>query len=139
MKTKQFFSLFTAFLIFTTRVGYALNIHYCGDEIAEVSFAYKPVKCGMDSKHESKKSENTEAYKKSCCKDDTELFQNNEPQKVHVEVVSKVSALKSSPFHDIYNSDFKLGFVFEEFSNWNPPPKNSNKIFLVQQSLIFYD
>ena len=48
MKMKQLVSLFLAFLIFGTRVGFALNVHHCGDRIAEISFAQNPLKCGME-------------------------------------------------------------------------------------------
>ena len=52
MKMKSLVSFFLALLIFGTRVGYALNVHYCGDRIAEISLAYTTENCGMESDKE---------------------------------------------------------------------------------------
>ncbi len=138
MKIKQLISLMLSLLIFGTRVGFALNVHYCGDRIAEVSFAFSTANCGMESKQDSTVPLKTEFSKKPCCKDNTILFQNHEPQKIHLGV-SKGTAFYTKINLPFYTSYLKLRFVYKVFSNWNPPPPKSDKIFLVQQSFIFYD
>ena len=138
MKMRPFISIFLALLIFGTRIGYALNVHYCGDRIAEISLAYFPEDCGMESEEEATDPLKTNFSKKTCCEDDTLLFQNHEPQKVHLEVAPKVTILKAIILLPIYNLDLKPVSVSEELYNWNPPPPQLEKLFLVQQSFIFY-
>ena len=53
MKIKSLVSLFLTLIILTTRVGYALNVHYCDDKIAKISLAYNSSKCGMESNFDS--------------------------------------------------------------------------------------
>ena len=85
MKIKSLLSLFLALAILGTRVGYALNIHYCKDKIAKISLAYSPSDCNMDSNFDPKDNLEYEFTKKSCCEDDIQLFQNHEPQKIDQE------------------------------------------------------
>ena len=38
MQYKKHIALFLAFFVLVSNVGFALNVHYCGDQIASVSF-----------------------------------------------------------------------------------------------------
>ena len=138
MKIKQLVCFTLAVLIFGTRVGYALNVHYCGDHIAEVSLAFISSNCEMESHQNSKISFKTEISKKSFCKDNTVLFQNQQHQKVNLEAVKKVTAINTSILLPVYSLDSKLILISKVFTNWNPPPPKSDKLFLIQQSFIFY-
>ena len=138
MKMKQLVSLTLALLILGTRVGYAINVHYCGDRIAEVSLAFISVNCGMESQQDSKDFFRTEISKKSCCNDATVLFQNHEPQKVHLEVYSPVILFNKKTLFPVFTSGLKLLSISNFFLNWNIPPPKSYKLFLFQQSFIFY-
>lgn len=135
---KQFLSLFLAVLILGTRVGYALNVHYCGSEIASVSLAYNPSNCGMEMKNKNVIPLTKSFSKKTCCKDTVLLFQNDEPQKVSFEN----TILLKAPLNAILNRDFhKVSIpVLSLFSkeNWNPPPPIHNNIILMQHCLVFY-
>ena len=123
MKMKQLVSLFLALLIFGTRVGFALNLHYCGDRIAEISFAQNPLKCGMEMSQD-KASQNEHSFsKKACCKDTTLLFQNQEPQTQK----NFIDSLLEFQFHEIRQT----------LSDWNPPPPPTNLLSL-RQALVFY-
>ena len=102
MKIKQLVCFTLAILILGTKVSYALNVHYCGNHIAEVSLAFISAKCEMESHQDSKIPFKTEVTKKSCCKDNTLLFQNQQYQKVNIESVQKVIDINASilfPFH----------------------------------------
>lgn len=138
MKMKSLVSFFLALLIFGTRVGYALNVHYCGDHIAEISLAYTPENCGMESDKEDTNPLKTGFSKKSCCKDDTLLFQNHEPQKVQLEAALKVINFNAKFPLPVYNLDLKPISVAETLFNWDPPPPQIDKLFLAQQSFVFY-
>ena len=93
MKIKSLVSLFLALTILGTRVGYALNIHYCKDKIAKISLAYSPSDCNMDSNFDPKDNLENEFTKKSCCEDDIQLFQNHEPQKIDQENFLKITII----------------------------------------------
>ena len=138
MKIKQLVCITLAVLILGTKVSYALNVHYCGNHIAEVSLAFISAKCEMEYHQDSKVPFKTEVSKKSCCKDNTLLFQNQQYHKVNLESVKKVSANNTSILLPVYSLDSKLILISKVFSNWNPPPPKSDKLFLTQQSFIFY-
>ena len=135
---KQFLSLLLAFLILGTRVGFALNVHYCGSEIASISLAHNPSNCGMEIKEKNVIPLKKSFSKKTCCKDTVLLFQNDEPQKVSFEN----TILLKAPLNAILNRDFhKVSIpVLSLFSkeNWNPPPPDHNNIILLQDRLVFY-
>lgn len=138
MNRYKIFSLFFAALIFGTRVGFAVNIHYCGNSIAEISVAYNPQKCDMGDGAYSQTSDKTSFSKKSCCADEVFLFQNHEPQKNQTEFHSQeLSFIKNTLLPSQLLEQLNIVKV-EKFSIWYPPPE-SGKLFLINQSLVFYD
>ena len=138
MNRYKIFSLFFAALIFGTRVGFAVNIHYCGNSIAEISIAYNPQKCDMGDGAYSQTSDKTSFSKKSCCADEVFLFQNHEPQKNQTEFHSQeLSFIKDTLLPSQLLEQINIVKV-EKFSIWYPPPE-SGKLFLINQSLVFYD
>ena len=139
MDYKKSVSFLFALLVFSTQTGYALNIHYCGGRIAEISLAHMSTNCEMmESPKNSKDPLKKEFSKKSCCEDDLLLFQNHEYQKEHLKVFPKLIDLDVTilrPLNNIYCEAF---FASEVFSKYNPPPPKSDKLFLLQKSFIFY-
>jgi len=137
MKMKRLFSIFLAFLLLGTRVGFALNVHYCGDHVANVSLAYSPENCGMEEGKEKQTTNAIAFSKKSCCEDDVLLFQNHEPQKTHSEVQIKevpLYVLATVPVDKLENP--VLSVVLQP-AHWIPPP-GPDKLFLLQHALVFY-
>ena len=139
MKIKSLVSLFLILTILGTRVGYALNIHYCKDKIAKISLAYNSSNCGMESNFDSKLNTLDKLTKKSCCEDEIQLFQNHEPQKIDQENFLKITIIENVFFRD---SDFKTlksnllskAYLFNSLS----PPTKTCKLFLKNNSFIFY-
>lgn len=139
MKIKSLVSLFLTLIILTTRVGYALNVHYCNDKIAKISLAYNSSNCGMESNFDSKLNTLDKLTKKSCCEDEIQLFQNHEPQKIDQENFLKITIIENVFFRD---SDFKTlksnllskAYLFNSLS----PPTKTCKLFLKNNSFIFY-
>lgn len=137
MNINKIFSLLLATLILGTRVGFALNIHYCENTIAEISIAYNPQNCGMENEEESQTEHKTSFSKKSCCEDKVFLFQNQEPQKHQTEFLSQeVLFTKNAltPIETLQQLDIT---GIEKFSIWCPPIV-SKKLFLIHQSFVFY-
>ena len=138
MKMKRFLSIVLAILLLGSRVGFALNVHYCGDHIAKVSLAYSPENCGMENGEKKQISNALKFSKKFCCEDDVLLFQNHEPQKHQTEFLSQeVLFTKNTltPFETIQQLSIA---EIDNFSIWNPPPE-STKLFLIYHALVFYD
>ena len=139
MKIKSLLSLFLALTILGTRVGYALNIHYCKDKIAKISLAYSPSDCNMDSNFDPKDNLENEFTKKSCCEDDIQLFQNHEPQKIDQENFLKINIIEDAFLSDSNFKALKLHLLSRvyQFSSLSPPTKTC-KLFLKNNSFIFY-
>jgi len=138
MNMKQFLSLFLALLIFGTRVGLAINVHYCGSKIASISLAHNPSNCGMEMGEKEKPSFEKNFSKKTCCKDTTLLFQNDEPQKVSFEEAPNFKA-SIIGLVEVNFSKWIIPFIYTSKSeNWSPPPPDQNKIILLQHRLVLY-
>ena len=139
MKIKSLVSLFLTLIILTTRVGYALNVHYCDDKIAKISLAYNSSNCGMESNFDSKLNTLDKLTKKSCCEDEIQLFQNHEPQKIDQEDFLKVTIIKNISLRHLDIKTLKSHFL-SNLNLFNPPspPTKTCKLFLKNNSFIFY-
>jgi hypothetical protein len=70
--------------------------------------------------------------------DEVFLFQNHEPQKNQTEFHSQeLSFIKNTLLPSQLLEQLNIVKV-EKFSIWYPPPE-SGKLFLINQSLVFYD
>ena len=79
MNTRAFKAIFFILIFLTSKVGVALNVHYCGGHIAEISLAWKAEGCKRSSIMEQ-----GFALKNShCCENETVFIQNNTPQKAY--------------------------------------------------------
>ena len=138
MNNKKLISLLLAVLLMSTRIGFALNIHYCGTHIAEISLASNPFNCGMEESTESKLPQNSKVTKSSCCADETILYQNQEPQKYETDGQLK---FPNAPLVTVFElKDYFIDKGFSKVPNriWNPPPVYKAKIYLLNQSFVVY-
>jgi len=100
MKFKKHISLFLAFFLLVSNVGFAVDVHYCGGEIASI----KPASW--------KNIETPKAVEKSCCASKVEKKDSCCKNKVvHFQKKSGKVSLSSISFQPDFN------FLFEE---WNP-------------------
>lgn len=100
MKFKKCISLFLAFFLLVSNVGFAVDVHYCGGEIASI----KPASW--------KNIEILKAVKKNCCASKVEKKDSCCKNKVvHFQKKSGKVSLNSISFQPDFN------FLFEE---WNP-------------------
>jgi hypothetical protein len=122
-----------------TRIGFALNIHYCGTHIAEISLASSPSDCGMEDTANNQYPENPNFAKASCCADETVLYQNQEPQKKEAVSVLQVFddffalAVKSEPTFSAKSPNLS-----PQITGY-PPPLRDIKIYLLNQSIVVYE
>ena len=139
MELRRLISLSLAILIFGSNFGYALNLHYCGGQISKVSFAFNPKNCGIENKKENEVPYKKEFSKKSCCEDNTLIFQGQYPTKVQVKDWTNILTSNSSLAVKPFGFQLQTLFVNENSQKWSPPPILSKQLFLHYQSLIFYD
>ena len=132
MNIKRCISLFLAFLLLVSNVGFAFNVHYCGGEIASISvnrIALQQVKKGCCAKKVEKED--------SCCKDKVVNFQKKSDN-----TILKVFSI-DSPFYFIIeevqiivfssNENLKNSQATSYFCDANAPP-----LFKLYSQYIFY-
>ena len=134
MNAKVLKSIFFVIVLLTSKVGLALNIHYCGGQIAEISMAWKAEGCQMSNLSDDQQG--FEVKKSHCCDDKTVFIQNNNPQKafeLSYDLNTPISLEKQQNF-----------FLFKKFHLQKNIPLSSScfipksKIFLLNSAFVFY-
>lgn len=140
MKFKKHLSLFLAFFLLVSNVGFAVEVHYCGGEIASV----KPVFW------KTVESQNT--VEKSCCppKASSAVEENNsccKDKQFNIQKKSENVTLISISFQPDFNFLFEewQPVVFSEFSNFGNSSitsyycdANAPPLFKLYHQYIFY-
>lgn len=124
-------------LIFlTSKVGLALNVHYCGDHIAEISLVWNAEGCGMSVEKSHYKHQDFKFKKHHCCQDELIFIQNNEPlETTNLEFQVALFAVPHCNF------DFSIDSKTHSPKVVSVKPLHvvpKRKIFLLYQSLVFY-
>lgn len=137
MNKKQYVSLILALILMSTRIGFAINVHYCGHQIAEISLASNPFGCGMETDQDKRFSKHTNFSKTPCCKDQILLLQNNEPQKFEIDSNLVLFGVeKSIQSECLFEVPTLFSNIASKIKYTTPPPKN--KIFLLNHCFIIY-
>lgn len=76
---KQLRVIFLLLLFLHSKVGVALNVHYCGGHVASISSAFSPENCGMEKPKPV--NDHLKFSSKHCCDDDLIVQQNENDQK----------------------------------------------------------
>ena len=137
MNKKQYVSLILALLLMSTRIGFAINVHYCGHQIAEISLASNPFGCGMEIDQDKRLPKHTNFSKTPCCKDQILLLQNSEPQKFEIDSNLVFFGIeKAIQLESLFEVPALFSNIAFEIKYTTPPPKN--KIFLLNHCFIIY-
>lgn len=134
MNVKVLKSTFFVIILLTSKVGLALNVHYCGGKIAEISMAWQAEGCQIS--YLSDNQQGFEVKKSHCCDDKIVFIQNNNPQKVFY-----FSYDLNIPISLEQQQNFVL---FMKFHLQKNIPLNSScfirksKIFLLNSAFVFY-
>ena len=136
MNTNSIKAIFFVLIFLTSKIGVALNVHYCGGHIQEIALAWNVEGCGISLEKSQDTHQGLEVTKKQCCHDKTVFIQNNEPHKTsdfELQVTYFAIQQHITCFFDLSKIIFpKAVFV---------KPKHlafKEKIFLLHHSLIFY-
>tara|TARA_B100001057_G_C22510629_1_gene817717 strand:- start:113 stop:526 length:414 start_codon:yes stop_codon:yes gene_type:complete len=129
-------AIFFALIFLTSKIGVALNVHYCCGHIQEIAMAWNVEGCGISLEKSQDTHQGPEVTKKHCCQDKTVFIQNNEPQK------TSDSELQFTYFAiQQYNTlSFDLSkIIFHKTVFVKPKHLDfKEKIFLLNHSFIFY-
>lgn len=129
MRQLRTFLLLILFL--HSKIGVALNVHYCGGHIAVISWAFAVENCGMEQEPSS--SDAPRFSGKHCCDDDLVVEQNSNDQNKQ-EVEQPFSTVAHTETLWLKKSTLAVnGLVL---TNKPPPPKL--KAYLVNCAYIFY-
>ena len=119
-----------------SKMGMALNLHYCGDHIALISLAYSPKGCGMEM-IKNQKTEGFSFSQKSCCSDALEIFQSIEDISIADEAKGLDLDIFSPPIQGIrklpvlaYNQKIQLN---------KRPSLLQRQLFTLYGSYVFYE
>ncbi len=136
MNTNSIKAIFFVLIFLTSKIGVALNVHYCGGHIQEIALAWNVEGCGISLEKSQDTHQGLEVTKKHCCQDKTVFIQNNEPQKTS-DSESQVTYFAIQQ-NNICSFDLsKIIFPKAVFVK----PKHlvfKEKIFLLHHRLIFY-
>lgn len=136
MNYKNLKAIFFILIFLTSKVGLALNVHYCGGHIAEITFAWNVEGCGMSSEKNQHESLDISVKKNHCCQDQAIFIQNNEP---HKSVDSEFHFFHFLTPKNRFDDSIILERSFQQPFFIRPQPViPKNKIFLLYQSLVFY-
>lgn len=134
MKFKKHISILLAFLILGSNVGFALNVHYCGDKISSVS-----LNASISEVQKEKACCKEKAVKKeSCCKDKKIVVQKKAIDKIfksfsfQLDSVFLVPEYQSTVFNTI--ASFKNTLPLLYYCDANAPP-----LYKLYSQYLLYD
>ena len=136
MNTKSIKAIFFVLIFLTSKIGVALNVHYCGGHIQEIALAWNAEGCGMALDKSQDTHLGFKDTKNHCCQDKTVFIQNNEPQKA-TDSELQVTYYAVQQYNTCTFDFSKIIFPKAVFVK----PKHlvfKEKIFLLHHSLIFY-
>lgn len=122
MKFNKHISILLTFLILASNMGFAINVHYCHNEVSSVSLAYKiDEPCNDHHKQEAKSccAKASESHKK-CCKNDLVKLQDEKADNIIV----KSLQLELSAFYTV--------------EEWKPAPLYADVAVFTQDTPSFY-
>jgi len=127
--------LFLAMFMFFSSAGISLNIHYCGDEIADFSFFGSQVGCsciGTSDKH----SDSMTFTKRGCCSFDQ--FKIDTSDEYRFSQFDKENPISINAFFTSFEAKT---FVYYLISNsrletYPPPELEENPLYIQNESLL---
>ncbi len=133
MKFQKSMSLFLAFFLFLSNMGLAMNVHYCGDEIASVS-----LNTNLNSSATEESCCGSVEEQSHCCSDKVVHFEKKTDQAtVFTFQLDSVDVFVYNTWQPIVFSPFSVN-EFNRSSEYsfqsNAPP-----LFKLYSQYIFYD
>lgn len=136
MNLRSVKAIFFVLIFLTSKIGVALNVHYCGGHIQEIALAWNAEGCDMALDKSQDTHLGFKDLKNHCCQDKTVFIQNNEPQKTTDSelLITYFAVLRYNTFTFDLSKIIFSKTVFVKPKN----PVFKEKIFLLNHSLIYY-
>ena len=133
MKFKKYISFLLAIFLLVSNTGFSFNVHFCGDELASVSF-----KSNFTKPNSQKACCAAIEKEESCCNDKIFNFHKNIEQLIVKSFTSEVCStiLITETKHIILTAlpNFKSNATPSYYCDAHAPP-----LFKLYQQYIFYD
>lgn len=133
MNMKQLRVLLLLLLFLQSKIGVALNVHYCGEHIAKISWAFDAKGCGMEKKIPT--TNELQFSQKSCCEDDLIISQNDSDQNINDQEQSNVGVLTKT-FNPIFKPIVAKHVIVQQMGI-RPPPREP--LYIKHCAQIFYE
>lgn len=126
-----------AFVLLGSQVGYSVATHYCGGKVSDraISFIAEKLSCGMESLQEECPSKAYGISEKSCCEDESSVYQLNEDfqkKQRSFEVETEFLAVFAIHYFLLFNQPQKA----EEYTKPPLPPLIQQDIQVLHQSFL---
>ena len=108
--------LFILLFFIQSRIAHGINIHYCGNLVADFSYLHDAEDCGM---HNFKSEKNYHISKKTCCLDKVLVYDKNQIEKKSISFSLFNSVKDQFIFGDLVFENKNILLPIPEF----PPPK----------------
>lgn len=130
---KQLRVLLLLLLFLQSKIGLAFNVHYCGEHIAKISWAFDAKGCGMEKKIPT--TNELQFSQKNCCQDDLIISQNDGDQNINDLEKSNVEVLAET-FNPIFRP-IVANRATVQLMGIRPPPREP--LYIKHCALIFYE
>lgn len=133
MNMKQLRVLLLLLLFLQSKIGVAFNVHYCGEHIAKISWAFDAKGCGMEKKIPT--TNELQFSQKSCCEDDLIISQNDSDQNINDQEQSNVGVLTKT-FNPIFKPIVAKHAIVQQMGIRLPPRE---PLYIKHCAQIFYE
>ncbi len=150
--TYRLFALMMAFLVFTTSVGFSIDMHYCQDHLRssslfgkaptcyEMAGMKKPVKtCELDNKTHKHQHKGVSIDEKECCHNESIHFQSTTTQQVNTAssvTIQQLQQFVAAYFTAFFTSKYEPEGDANSFTNYNPPPLIQRDIYVLTEAYL---
>ena len=121
--------LFVLLFFIQSRIAHGINIHYCGNLVADLSYLHDAKGCDM---HNSKSEKDCHISQKTCCLDKVLVYDKNQIENESISFSLFNSVKDQFIFGDFLFENKNILLPIPEF----PPPKLP--VFKKNCSFIFY-
>lgn len=138
MKSEKHISLFLAFFLLVSNVGFSIDTHYCGGKIASINPVFwKTTKSIAENECCPPKTSEISKEKKSCCKDKVVHLQkkseNTTVKSLYFQLSSTVLTEEWNPIVFPEISIFESNPINSYYCDANAPP-----LFKLYHQYLFY-
>jgi hypothetical protein len=127
-KIKSISAVLLALLVFVSTNSFAVNMHFCGENLIDYSVASKAEACAMHNPESTQKPDNCDLTKKDCCKDVQKVVQGQDE-------LSKTQKTEIAPQYINFLSAYFISYA----ELFQPTQKNVSNFNFYSPPLLVHD